>query len=164
MEPSQYRRELCQILKKYGIDNLALEMEIAELIKPDHEKRTSESTKKEVAEAITQGKSNLDIRELILTTIKNDLSLNPSGKDGVDFIEYAYLRAKQGEDIGVFTKCWIVHFPDPQFWSFKRMREMWPRAFVNTKQVNKSAGEQEDKWNAEFSPAPESSGIIKESG
>jgi hypothetical protein len=152
MEPSQFRRELCHVLEKYGIDNLALEMEIAELIKPDHEKRTAESTKKEVAEAMTQGKSNLDIRELILTTIKNDLSLNPSGKDGVDFIEYAYLRAKQGEDIGVFTKWWIVHFPDPQFWSFARMKTNWGLAFK--KKIGSYVTPEKSKWDEEFSPAP----------
>jgi hypothetical protein len=160
MEPSLLRIGFSAVLKKYGIDNLALEMELTEVVltflKGQNPARTAESTRNEIAKAIQDGKSDADIRMLIHATIINDLSVNPSDKDGEEFIEFAYLRAKIGEDISTFVKWWLANNPDPKFWSFARMKMMWPQAFKRQERYVTPIEDKRVKKGAV--PAPEEEG------
>jgi hypothetical protein len=149
-ESSELRSGFSRILRSHNIDNLALEMELCEFVKPSHPTRSKENTRKEIIEALLNSGKVADTRELISTTIAEEL-LNPGGKDGAEFIEFAYLRSKHGEDISVFSQWWLTNNPDPKYWSFKRMREMWPIAFRKKKQRYVTP----EKWEGEFISAKE---------
>lgn len=157
MDATQLRLSFSTILNKYGIDNLALEMELVEVARAievgvRHKDRAEVMAG--VAKAMVSSVDNLELRMVIRATIISSLSLNPGGKDGEEFMEYAYLRGKDGENIDTFVKWWLQNFPDPKFWSFARMKTMWPQAF---KKVRRDVTPKEpDKWEQEgFIPAPE---------
>ena len=147
---------ISKILRNHKIDDLALEMElfaaISEWASGKAPERTAEQTKAEIAEALRKSGAQGDIRMLIQMTIVTKLNVNPGSKDGLDFIEHAYLRNKEGEDITTFANWWLANFDDPKYWSFKRMKEMWPRAFVKKKFPHHVTAK-EDKWEqGEFVP------------
>lgn len=157
MDATQLRIDLSTILNKYGIDNLALEMELVEAARSTEagvRHKDANDVRTEVAKALASSTNNLELRAIIRATIISSLSLNPGGKDGEEFMEYAYLRGKQGEDINTFIKWWLQNFPDPKFWSFGRMKTMWPQAF---KKIQRDITPKvSDKWEQEgFVPAPE---------
>jgi hypothetical protein len=141
---------LSKILAKYGIDNLELEMELTSGIRDfigDKTVHQSEAVMKStIAKAIQLSGQAADVRINIMETIQSKLQMNPSSIDGENFVEFAFLRAAHGEDILTFCAWWIQNNDDPKYWSFKRMREMWPKAFprhVTAEPV------EENKWKQE---------------
>jgi hypothetical protein len=73
------------------------------------------------------------VKEYIFEEIKRKLGMNPSGKDAESFINYAAQEHKKGHDFERFLSWWIENNPDPIYWSFRRMEQMHPRAFVENK-------------------------------
>jgi hypothetical protein len=121
-------------LLKYKIDNLALEMELVEIIKTAIRKatpiRTQEEIKTDLSDAVISSGMAWMAKDIILHEIQDKLHMNPSGKDGESFIDFAYLRLGHGEQIGRFITWWNENGGAPKYWTFKRMRELWPMAFV----------------------------------
>jgi hypothetical protein len=154
MDKSMLHSTLSTTLKKYGIDNLALEMELVEAVFGVEKgtPRTAEQIKREIAEALRKSGAEGDIRQLIQSTIRSSLYLNPDGKDGMNFIEFAYLRSKHGEDINTFVNWWLANAGEPKYWSFARMKTMWPQAFAKKKTPRYATAN--SKWEQIFSPAP----------
>lgn len=156
MDATKMRLGLSEILLKYEIDNLALETELVEAVlsylKDEQPARTSESIKKDIEGAILKGRSTYEIRQLVHETIAKNL-LIPNGKDGEEFEEFAYIRALRGEDINVFVTWWLSMYPDPKFWSFNRMQQMWNLAFK--KKYPTFSNAKPDKWAGNFVPPPE---------
>jgi hypothetical protein len=72
------------------------------------------------------------VKEYIFEEIKRKLGMNPSGKDAESFINYAASEHKKGHDFARFLSWWIENNPDPTFWSFRRMEQMHPRAFIES--------------------------------
>jgi hypothetical protein len=59
------------------------------------------------------------------------LGLNATGtKGGMEFINHAVKRAKDGEDYRVLFEWWLNTYPDRKYWSFPKMKENWPAAFM----------------------------------
>ena len=69
------------------------------------------------------------VKQYIAERIKSKLGLNPSGKDAESFIDYAANEHKKGNSFDVFLSWWIENNPKPEYWSFRRMEQMYPRAF-----------------------------------
>jgi hypothetical protein len=152
---SDCQKVIQDILKKHGIDNLQLEMDITRAIREmmPPMPRTAETTREEIVSAMKVAQTSYSTKEEITSAIRTRLSINPSSRDGEGFIDMAYLRAKHGESINTFIQWWLETFPDPKFWSFRRMREMWPQAFVKKESSRYVTGN--DKWDKEFTPAPD---------
>jgi hypothetical protein len=136
---------------------LELEMELCEVVRllelSKSPPRTAESTKEEIVKAMMDSGNASLIKEVIVNEIYSQLHMNPSSKDGDEFIEHAYLRSKHGEEIDVFVKWWLDNSGEPKYWSFKRMKELWPQAF--TPKIERYVTPNlDDKWGQDFSPAP----------
>jgi len=69
------------------------------------------------------------VKQYIAERIKSKLGLNPSGKDAESFIDYAANEHKKGNSFDAFLSWWIENNPKPEYWSFRRMEQMYPRAF-----------------------------------
>lgn len=121
-------------LRKHGIDDLALEMEINNAVRGvldgKRPPRTPEKTREDIRAALIKSGSAGDIKQLILSTTIAELHMNPSDKSGLDFLEHAYLRHLHGENIETFTKWWIKNAGEPKYWSFRNMIVKWPMAFA----------------------------------
>lgn len=79
----------------------------------------------------TPGAKKVVIKEYIASCIKIKLGLNPSGKDAEEFIEYSAARKiKDNQDIDVFIDWWRTNFRERAYWSFSKMKQQWPAAFM----------------------------------
>lgn len=157
MNPQTLVSSFRVILARYGIDNLALEMELAQAVKDMETKllpeRTPEQTKTEIAESVRSGAINYALKELIVDRIKSRLKMNPGGMYGGQFVEYAYSRAKHGETIDQFLTWWLKEFPDHRFWSWNKMEEQWPMAFDQA--THEQSQPEKDIWADFMKPGKE---------
>lgn len=76
------------------------------------------------------GAKKMLVKQYIAERIKSKLGMNPSGKDAEAFIDYAANEHKKGNSFDKFLEWWIANNPKPEYWSFKRMEQMLPRAFL----------------------------------
>lgn len=77
------------------------------------------------------GAKKVIVKQYIASQIKIRLTMNPSGKDAETFINYAADRKiKDNQDINKFLDWWIVNFKDRAYWTFRKMEQQWPAAFV----------------------------------
>lgn len=139
---TETRKLINSILSKYDIDNLQLEIDMAELFRRLTATTTSRETAQRIADAIGTGAKNAETREQIESAIKVRLHINPTGDRWERFIEHAYLRAKEGEMIETFVSWWLLHGGEPQYWSPARMIELWPQAFFKRKRAPQADVEQ----------------------
>jgi hypothetical protein len=159
MDATALRLALSRVLKKYKIDDLALEADLTQTIRTLYgdiktAPKEKEAILEDIAKAWQFGMSESDLRMSISSTIMSRLDLNPSGKDGQEFIEYAYLRSKHSEDIGTFIDWWLRNAGDPKYWSFGRMKTMWPQAFK--KKSPRYVTPEKTIWDrTDYVPAPE---------
>ena len=79
-------------------------------------------------------KRNAPAAELSLAIesfLKVQFGLDATGtKGGMEFINYAVRRAKEGEDYKIFFDWWRKNGGERKYWSFSKMRENWPAAFM----------------------------------
>lgn len=78
------------------------------------------------------------VKEYIFERIKSKLGMNPSGKDAENFIDYAAGEHKKGKSFDVFLEWYVENNPNPVYWSFRRMEQVYPMAFTpQSKQAEK---------------------------
>lgn len=110
-------------------------------------------SRKSLANAIATGATEYAIKEKIHHEIVERLRMNIVGKDAEQFLDFVFIRSKHGEDITKFTIWWIQNNPDPKYWSFGRMMQMWPQAFREEDKENQI--DFLSKWDKNFAPPPE---------
>ena len=157
MDTFELRKLISQALRRYSIDNLELEMELVSKFKAylekDLIKPTPEERKETLRLTVSTGAKEWEQKETIMTLIERNLRMNPHDRDGEAFVEYARLRQKHEEDVLNFIRWWKATYPDPKYWSFKRMKEFWPLAFSDKPTAD--IMDKIDKWAGEFAPPPE---------
>lgn len=62
-----------------------------------------------------------------------------STKNGMKFVDHAAKRTEAGEHFQKFFDFWKVNGGERKFWSFNRMIEMWPGAFVKAAPAKQQA-------------------------
>lgn len=126
MNPTQLRLRLSKILRTYGIDNLEFEIALTHSVR----EILGEKPEVNIVSAIAKFNDSYNAKEDIFNKIKAELGMNPSSDEGQMFVEFSFIRSTQyAESLSTFCNWWKENFPDPQYWSFKRMREFWPKAF-----------------------------------
>jgi hypothetical protein len=150
MSDVKLRSIFSTILKKYGIDDLGLEMELASAATAHLTGVKSErDVRKEIETAFLTGQ--VDHRTLldIASYTQEKLCINPTGSElearWTRFYEHAFRRNGKGEKIEKFISWWMENNPDPKYWSPERMITYWPQAF---RIIEKE--EADDKWSGVF--------------
>lgn len=150
------RRVITAVLTTHEIEdfNLVLELTTAvfKLYHPD-KKRSMLEIQQGVINAYRKSQEGASVREMISAVLNSTLGLNPWDTEGQDFVEFAYLRFKHGEDINVFAKWWLENGGEPKYWSFKRMRQLWFQAFRVQRGATPKTNTN-NKWDGDYVPAP----------
>lgn len=137
MEPTldilKLRSVVSAALSKHGLNDLAIEMEVTTAVRDFLnetliKKRNAETVRNEILQAMAVGSEIATEKHDIALRVEIEL-MDTNSDDGMDFVNFAYLRAKQGEDIETFIRWWKKNQPDPIYWSFRRMRQLWRHAF-----------------------------------
>jgi hypothetical protein len=145
----ELRLSIGAVLRKHGIDDLALECELETVVRGFFTEigkgRDAEAVKREIETAFLLGQEANRGKEFISSYVKDKLHINPTGPElearWGRFYEYAYTREQHKEKIEIFIMWWLAHNPDPTYWSPERMTTMWPQAFKN-----KESETQPDIW------------------
>lgn len=128
----QLRLLILDILNKY-MDSIPDGLEfyltdgVATFIRSVYEeKEDAVSVRERLFKSMQLGAKRSVTMESISNAIKVQLHINASE----EFIEFAYNKSKHGEDIDTFCDYWQENGGDPIYWSEKRMKMLWPQAFI----------------------------------
>jgi hypothetical protein len=137
----QVRQAINEILIRYGVDNLELEISLTEQAwalaqpngdKPEHQRLTSDQARQDTLNALGRGSRAVeDITGAVYQHFR--INIHWETRTGRQFLEWLVCRQAEGQTVETFAAWWKRddwRGKTGQPPSMQQMYELWPQAFI----------------------------------
>jgi hypothetical protein len=145
----QVRQAINEILIRYGVDNLELEISLTEQAwalaqpngdKPEHQRLTSDQARQDTLNAL--GRGSIAVEDITGAVYQHfRINIHWETRTGRQFLEWLVCRQAEGQTVETFAAWWKRddwRGKTGQPPSMQQMYELWPQAFIDTNQLGKA--------------------------